>query len=98
MFFCSTCVPNLDEALEFLTTTKPTPDLNNDLPDKQNQLESQPSLKLLELCLQLSDMFSSSSTSTTKPPSLIANTVVTALNEEREVSLIVHNLTVSNAT
>jgi len=85
--------------------------LKDELPDKQNQLESQLSIvesKLLELkeelCLQISkcrEMFSSSSTSSAKPPLLIANTVVTALNEEREkrqLSLIVHNLTESNAT
>jgi len=116
MFFCPTCVSNLDEALELFDDNKTNSsklDLQDDLPDKQNQLESQLSIvesKLLELkeelCLQISkcrEMFSSSSTNTTKPPPLIANTVVTALNEERErekrqLSLIVHNLTESKAT
>lgn len=45
----------------------------------------------------------SPTTISTKPPPLIANTVVTALNEERErekrqLSLIVHNLSESTAT
>ena len=114
MFFCPTCVPNLDEALELFDDKKTNSsklDLKDELPDKQNHIESQLSiveLKLLELkeelCLQISkcrEMFSSTSTSSAKPPPLIANTVVTALNEEREkrqLSLIVHNLTESNAT
>ena len=97
LFFCPTFVPNLDETLELFDDKKTNSsklDLKDEFPDKQNQLESQLSIvesKLLELkeelCFQISkcrEVFSSSSTSTAKPPPLITNTVVTALNEGRE--------------
>ena len=116
VFFCSNCAPNVDEALKLFDDNKNIPPKLNlkddDLPDKQNNLENQLSLletKLKEfkevLSLQLSkcrEMFSSPTTSSTKPPPIIANTVATALNEERErekrqLSLIVHNLSESTA-
>ena len=76
----------------------------------KNQFKNQLSLletklnEIKEVSLQLlkcSEMFSSPTTISTKPPPLIANTVVTALNKEREkrqLSLIVHNLSESTAT
>ena len=98
VFFCSNCAPNLDEALKLFDDNKNIPPKLNlkddDLPDKQNKFDNQLSLletKLNEfkevLSLQLlkcREMFSSPTTISTNPPPLIANTVVTALNEERE--------------
>ena len=113
--FCTTCVPNLDEALEFFDENKTKPVaqiLRDNLPDKQNQFENQTAAietKLLEikeeLSLQLSkccEMFKTHNDNAPKPPVLIASTVTTAFNEERErerrqLNLIVHNLAESNA-
>ena len=115
VFFCCTCAPNFDEALEYFDDNKTNLPARDSLlaPGKQSQLENQLAVvesKLNEikeeLSLQLSkycSMFSSPDASSSKPPPLIANTVVTALNEERErekrqLSLIMHNLAESNAS
>jgi len=85
--------------------------LNSDLPEKQTQLESK--LAVVETTLheikreltsQLSkchEMLSPPNNIASKPPALIANTVHTAINEEKErekrqLNLIIHNLAESN--
>ena len=53
LFFCPTCEPNLDEALELFTAKKINfckLDLKDKLPDKQNQLESQLSTRGWKNC------------------------------------------------
>jgi len=97
IYLCITCAPNLDEALEFFDDNKAKPTtqlLKDSLPDKQSQIENQMvtvEAKLLEikeeLSLQLSkcrEMFNAHNDSTPKPPALIASTVTSAFNEERE--------------
>jgi len=66
---------------------------------KLNEIKEELSLQLFKCC----EMFSPPNVSSAKPSPLIANTVVTILNEEKErekrqLSLIVHNLVKSNAT
>jgi len=94
VYFCTTCSPNLDEALELFDDNKSNPNkqiLNSSLPEKQTQLENK--LAVVEMTLheikeeltsQLSkccELFSSPNNIASKPPALIANT---AINEEKE--------------
>ena len=115
VYFCTTCAPNLDEALEYFDDYKSKPavgPLKDNSPDKQSLIEKQIAsveTQLLEikneLSLQLSkcpEMFNAQHNSAPKPPALIASTVTTAFNEERErerrqLNLIIHNLAESNA-
>ena len=92
MYFCTTCSPNIDEALESFDDNKNNPNkqiLNSSLSEEQTQLDNK--LEMVEtklneikeeLSLQLSkcrEIFSTPTNIPTKPPPLIANTVVTAL-------------------
>ena len=87
-------------SLELFDNKNIPPKLNlkdDDLPNKKINEIKEVSLQLLTCW----EMFSSPTTISTKPPPLIANTIVTALNKEREkrqLSLIVHNLSESTAT
>ena len=114
MYFCSTCSPNLDEALELFDDNRSNPSKqisNSSLPEKQAQLENK--LAVVETTLhkikeeltsELSkcrEMLSFPNNIASKPPALIANTVYTAINEEKErekrqLNLIIHNLVESN--
>ena len=113
IYLCTTCAPNLDEALEFFDDNKAKPTtqlLKDSLPGKQNQIENQMATKLLEIKEELSlqsskccEMFNSHNDSAPKPPALIASTVTSEFNEERErerrqLNLIIHNLVESNAS
>ena len=112
VYFCTTCSPNLDEALELFDDNKSNSNKqNSSLPEKHTQLENK--LAVVETTLheikkeltsQLSkcrEMLSSPNNIASKPPALIANTVYTAINEEKErekrqLNLIIHNLAQSN--
>lgn len=116
IFLCTTCAPNLDEALEYFDDNRSKPAvqlLNDSIPDKQSPIENRIAsveTQLLEFKKELSDqlskcreMFNSQNDSAPKPPALIASTVTTAFNEERDrerrqLNLIIHNLPESNAS
>ena len=88
LYFCTTCSPNLDEALELFDNNGSNPRkqiLNSILPENQTQLENilavvETTLRKTkeELTSQLSkcrEMLSFPNDIASKPPALIANTV-----------------------
>ena len=116
VFLCTSCADNLDEAFELFDDSKSNLSkqiLKDNLPEKQTELEKKLSVVETTLCeikeeltSQLSKcreiLSSSNNAVASKPPALIANTVYTAINEEKErekrqLNLIIHNLAESNS-
>jgi len=107
-FLCTTCAPKLDEALEYYDDNQASQSSMINLPEKQSKLENKLAVvesKLHEIKEELTnqlskccEMLSAPEVTKTSPgPALIANTVFTAINEERDrekrqLNLIVHNL------
>ena len=98
VFLCTSCADNLDEAFELFDDSKSNLSkqiLKDNLPEKQTELEKKLSVVETTLCeikeeltSQLSkcrELLSSPNNAVaSKPPALIANTVYTAFNEEKE--------------
>lgn len=95
VFLCATCAPKLDEALEYYDENQNNS--TNALPEQHHQLESKLAIvesKLHEIKEELTNQLSKCrevlSTSEANPaksssgPAIIANTVYTAINEERD--------------
>ena len=96
VFLCATCTPRLDEALEYYDDNHANHPSTDGTLVKQDQLESKLAVvetklqEIKELASQLSkcrEMLNTSEVNSTKPPSgptLIANTVFTTMNEEKD--------------
>ena len=100
VFFCTKCYSKVPAALTIKDLSERNIKLNNGLSDfeaKLNELKE-------ELTMQISkcrDMFGSDR-ETVKPPEIIASTIVTTINEEkdkekRRLNLIIHNAPESSA-